>query len=501
MEMPKTCGIVGAGTMGAGIAQLAATAGMRTLLHDPDGAALTRGVESVEAGLERLRKKGMSEDAAEVRARLQPSTSLAGLGEAELVIEAAPEKLEIKRDVFGRLVEAVAADCVLATNTSSLSVTEIAVGFPAPERFVGLHFFNPAPVMRLVEVVPGLETSAEVLALARAVGEAMGKRVIDAADIPGFLVNRINRPFFLEALLALADRQATPEQIDRILRMAGGFRMGPFELMDLIGVDTNHAVAAAFYRQTYGEPRYRPSPLAAKLVTAGRLGRKSGRGWYSYDAESAGREPDPEPPGPGGGDGRPVRIDGDAPALEELRGRARSAGWDVGEHADPWLTIGSGTGPRAAFVGAASLHAVDPAAAGIHLLAPFDGATLVELTRTPLTEPRSAERLEEFVCTLGCVPEWVGDGPGLVLGRIVAQLVNEAAFLVDSGDAAVADVDAGLELGLNHPRGPIAWSKANGCDRVLAILDGLHAERGEERHRAAPLLRRSALLGAPLSDR
>jgi 3-hydroxybutyryl-CoA dehydrogenase len=328
----------------------------------------------------------------------------------------------------------------------------------------------------------------------------MGKRVIDAADVPGFLVNRVNRPFFLESLRVLQERQAGIEQIDRILRMAGGFRMGPFELMDLIGIDTNHAVAEGFHRQSYGEARYRPSPLAARMVAAGRLGRKSGRGWYGYDDGALSRPKDPEPPAPGGGDGRPLTIGGEGAVADALRAAAREAGWDVGEHARPWLAVGAGAGPRAVMVVAASLHRTDPAAAGLHVLAPFEGTRLIELTRTPDTDPLAAERLDELVRTLGRHPEWVGDGPGLVLGRVVAQLVNEAAFLIGEDNGTAADVDAGLELGVNHPRGPVAWSAAIGLGHVLGILDGLYDELREERYRAAPLLRRRAAIGRGLSD-
>ncbi|MDW5593166.1 3-hydroxyacyl-CoA dehydrogenase NAD-binding domain-containing protein [Conexibacter stalactiti] len=507
MAIPRTIGVVGAGTMGAGIAQLAAQAGARTLLHDPVPQALERGLATVAAGLDRQVSRGRlsAADAAAIRARVEPAAALEQLAPCGLVIEAAPERLDLKLDLFERLAEIAAPDCVFATNTSSLSVAEIAAGVPRPARVVGLHFFNPAPVMKLAEVVPGVATAPEVVATARALGEAMGKRVIDAADVAGFLVNRVNRPFFLEALRVVQDGQATVEQVDRIVRMGGGFRMGPFELMDLIGIETNHAVAEGFYRQTL-EPRYRPSPLAARMVAAGRLGRKTGQGWYRYDGGGSGRPADPEPPAAGGGGGRSLTIAGEGPALDALREAARGAGWDVGEHAEPYLAIGDtargsdggvgGTaGPRALFLAGASLHLTDPRAAGIHLLAPFEGARLVELTRTPRTDPLAAERTEELVRTLGRVPEWVGDGPGLVLGRIVAQLVNEAAFLIGEGNGTPADVDAGMELGVNHPRGPVAWSAALGLPHVLAILDGLWSELREERYRAAPLLGRRAALG------
>ncbi|WP_205698883.1 3-hydroxyacyl-CoA dehydrogenase [Conexibacter sp. SYSU D00693] len=497
-RVPDVIGVVGAGTMGAGIAQLAAQAGARVRLFDAVPEGLQRGLATIERGLGKLVAKGRlsAEEAAALRARVEPAGRLEELAGCGMVIEAVPERLELKLELFGRLAELCGADCVLATNTSSLGVTEIAAGVPRPERVVGLHFFNPAPVMRLAEVVPGVATAPDVVAVARAVGEAMGKRVIDAADIPGFLVNRVNRPFFLEALRVVQEGQATVEQVDRVMRMAGGFRMGPFELMDLIGIETNHAVAEGFHRQTYGEPRYRPSPLAARMVAAGRLGRKTGAGWYAYEGDGAGPPADPEPPQAGGGDGRPLRVDGDGPAPDALRSAARAAGWDVGDHDDPWLWVGR----DAVLVDGASLHLAAPEAAGLHLLAPFDGARLVELTRTPRTDPVAAERLDALVRSLGRVPEWVGDGPGLVLGRIVAQLVNEAAFLVGAGDGTPDDVDAGLELGVNHPRGPVAWSEATGTAQVVRILDGLFAELHEERYRVAPLLRRRAAIGMGLRD-
>ncbi|HEY5319113.1 MAG TPA: 3-hydroxyacyl-CoA dehydrogenase NAD-binding domain-containing protein, partial [Solirubrobacteraceae bacterium] len=255
---PQIIGVVGAGTMGAGIAQLACLAGARTLLHDPAADALTRGVEAIRAQLARAAERGRL-SAAEAQAaseRLDPTPSVSGLDGAELVIEAAPESLELKRGLFGELSGVVAPDCVLATNTSSLLVTAIAAGVRNPERVVGMHFFNPAPVMRLVEVVAGEQSGERALALARATGEAMGKDVILAADGPGFLVNRCNRPFALEALGLLRDGIAPVEEIDRICRLGAGFRMGPFELMDLVGVDVGLDISRSFYEQSFGEPRW-----------------------------------------------------------------------------------------------------------------------------------------------------------------------------------------------------------------------------------------------------
>ncbi len=214
----------------------------------------------------------------------------------ELVIEAAPELPELKRELYGRLSEIVGGECVLATNTSSLPVTGIAAGATHPERVVGMHFFNPAPLMALVEVIAGLRSSESALALADATGRAMGKTVIRATDGPGFLVNRCNRPFGLEALRLLGERVADIETIDRIVRLGGGFRMGPFELSDLVGVDTGFDVARSFYELSFGEPRWRPSPIQALRVAAGLHGRKTGRGYYDYSGDGPHRPADPEPP-------------------------------------------------------------------------------------------------------------------------------------------------------------------------------------------------------------
>src|SRR3954447_5179609 len=270
--------------MGAGIAQLAATAGARTLLHDPVPDALERGVAGIRRRLERAAERGRldEQDARAAAGRLEAVSELEALAPCGLVIEAVPERLELQRELFAAVAGIVAEDALLATNTSSLSVTAIAAGLPHPERVVGMHFFNPPPVMKLVEVVAGDATAADAVERARAAGEAMGRHPIEAADVAGFLVNRCNRPFGLEALRLVQERLATPEQVDRICRLGGGFRMGPFELMDLVGIDVGFEVAKSFMELSFGEPRWKPSPLQARMVAAGRLGRKTGRGWYEY---------------------------------------------------------------------------------------------------------------------------------------------------------------------------------------------------------------------------
>jgi 3-hydroxybutyryl-CoA dehydrogenase len=515
-HFPTVIGVCGAGTMGAGIAQLACQAGARTLLHDPDPEALKRGIGGIERHLERGVERGRisREDADAARGRLDPAPDLQDLAECELVIEAAPERLEVKRQLFEQLSEVVSDQCVLASNTSSLLVTAMATAAAHPERVVGMHFFNPPPLMALLEVVAGVESSERALATARATGEAMGKHVIDAVDGPGFIVNRCNRPFGLEALRLLTEQVATIEQIDRICRMGGGFRMGPFELMDLVGVDVGLDVSRSFYEQSFGEPRWRPSPFTVKTVAAGHLGRKSGRGYYEYPTDGRHRPDDPQPLQDGGGDGLVV-IAGDTPLAQELRAAAAGAGWEV---ADPVavddeggqvpfliLDLTGGEEPDAPLQGApqaicchgGSLAALDPggSAVGFHALPPLADASLVELTRGLDTADSAARAAERFFATLGKHTQWVADAPGLVLGRIVCQVINEAAFTLGEGLGSAEDIDAGMVNGLNYPRGVLDWADEIGLDHVLSVLDALQLERGEERYRAAPVLRRLAWSG------
>jgi len=543
-------GVLGAGTMGAGIAQLAARAGARTLLYDPLPQALETGLQRVQQGLQKeaARARAGADGAAQAEAamaRVQAVDDLAALGPCELVIEAAPERLELKHELFEGVSAVVSEGCVLATNTSSLPVTAIAAAVSTPERVVGMHFFNPAPLMRLLEVVAGERSGEAALALASATGEAMGKTVIRASDGPGFLVNRCNRPFGLEALRLLAEGIADVPTIDRICRMEGGFRMGPFELMDLVGIDTGLAVSESFYRQSFGEPRWRPSPITARYVAAGLYGRKSGRGYYDYSPEP---EPATQPSGETGATGAAPRrvedpqprsvappargegvvvISGQGDPAEELRAAARLAGYEVRSPHDPTggvlpalivdcdatpskrVRTGEGIRPdrrgaappqggaHLVLVGAGSLSALDSggSAVGFHVLPPLADARLVELTRGEGSSPLAAARAERFFAALGKHVSWVGDAPGLVLGRIVCQVINESAFALGEGVGAARDVDTGMVLGLNHPRGPLEWADAIGLDRVLAVLEALCDEYREERYRPAPLLQRLVRAG------
>jgi 3-hydroxybutyryl-CoA dehydrogenase len=307
-------GVVGAGTMGAGIAQIAALGGYETYVYEIDQKQLDRGLEMIRNGMRRgaERRRWSETEAAGALERLRTDTLIEHLGDCELVIEAAPEDLDLKRNLFERLASVCGHDCVLATNTSSLSVTAIAAAVERPERIVGMHFFNPPALMQLVEIVAGDESGEPALDRATEVARGMGRTPIRARDSVGFVANRCVRPFFLESLRMLGEGVAPHDEIDRIVRLGAGMRMGPFELMDLIGLDVNFAVAKSFWEQSFGEPRWRPTPIHERMVASGRLGRKTGRGFYSYEKDTPHRPRDPDVD-----DERPI-LDDDR--LEDLAG-------------------------------------------------------------------------------------------------------------------------------------------------------------------------------------
>jgi 3-hydroxybutyryl-CoA dehydrogenase len=292
-------GVVGAGTMGAGIAQIAALGGYETLLYEIDEKQLERGLEMIRNGMRRgaERRRWSESDAAEALERVRTDTLIELLTDCELVIEAAPEDLDVKRNLFERLASACGPETVLATNTSSLSVTAIASAVPEPQRIVGMHFFNPPALMQLVEIVAGDESGEPALELATEVARGMSRTPIRACDSVGFVANRCVRPFFLESLRMLAEGVAPHDEIDRIVRLGAGLRMGPFELMDLVGIDVNFAVARSFWEQSFGEPRWRPAPIHERMVASGRLGRKTGRGFYAYETGVPHRPRDPDTEG------------------------------------------------------------------------------------------------------------------------------------------------------------------------------------------------------------
>jgi len=514
----RRVGVVGAGTMGAGIAQVAALAGYETRLHDPFAEALDRGLSSIRTGLEKGVQRGRwtGGDAELALQRVQRADRVEDLADCELVIEAAPESMELKRSLFAQLSEVCGPQTVLATNTSSLPVTGLASAAADPARVVGMHFFNPPALMELLEVVAGSESAPDAVETARAVGERMGKRVIVARDGPGFLANRCARPFGMEALRLLAEGIADHATIDRVMRMGGGFRMGPFELADLVGIDVGFEVTKSFWEQSFHEPRWRPSMIQDRMVQAGRFGRKAGRGYYDYSGD-AHRPDDPEPPAPDGVTGVVV-VAGEGRLADDLRDASADAGYEVldieqinGDAPDILIDAVTGRSPLEAeptiddpetlvlaLCVDGSLAELDTrgGAVGFHALPPLAESRLVEMTHSSETRQRDVGRAEEFFRSLGKHVEWVQDAPGLILGRIVCQLVNEAAFAVSEGVGSPEDVDVAMRSGYNYPRGPLEWADLIEIDHVLSTLDALYEELKEERYRAAPLLRRMVAEGA-----
>jgi 3-hydroxybutyryl-CoA dehydrogenase len=504
-------GVVGAGTMGAGIAQVAAVGGLDVKIYDLAEGASDAARGRIANFLERSVARGKTTDAQAGAAisRIDAVSSIQELGDCFLIIEAVAEKLEIKQDLFAKLAAVTAPGTVFATNTSSLPVTAIAAGVPQPERVVGMHFFNPVPLMRLVEVISGMNSSPEALATARAVGAAMGRESIDASDGPGFLVNRVSRPFLLEAQQLLGEAVADAPTIDRVMRLGGGFRMGPFELSDLVGVDVGYDIAKSFYALSHGEPRWRPSGIPAQMIAAGRLGRKSGHGYYEYPEGGAHRADDPGPQMIETASGA-VDVIGETPLARELRRLAEAAGYEVAAPAEIRRTmtidarlvtagrdIDLARGPVAVLCAGNSLAAAARGRdfAGFHCLPPLGEARAVEIVRGSGTTEETITVTRHFFHAIGKHVIEVGDGPGLVLGRIVCQLINEASFALQEGVGSAEDIDKGVQLGLNYPRGLMAWRDAIGNAQVVSTLDALQREVGGDRYRAAPILRRAVLEG------
>ncbi len=502
-----TIGIIGAGTMGSGIALVALTAGHRVILQDVVPAML----EQAKSYLEKfLARKGMGDRLAHVTF----TSDLEDFAPAAIVIEAALEDLTLKQDLFARLERICAPDAILATNTSTLAVTAIASGVMTPARVAGFHFFNPAPILPLVEVVRGALTDEATLDTLVALAEQMGKTPVVTRDTPGFIVNRVARPFYGEALRLLGERVATHEQIDWAVQLGGGFRMGPFRLMDLIGIDINATAMKSMYDQTFGEPRYRPHWIQMQMTQAKRFGRKSGQGFYDYGPGV--EENIPSPPEEGNNAGTLIFSEGSyAPGLTGLCERA---GYTVVHHPVPemsplagWVLNGKNEGLREAVV---QMDATLPPDAPLfcqcadaslteiatwldypETLVGFDGlffcnGTLVTLVATPLLADSIRQAAEEIVRSLGRIPLWINDSPGLILPRIIGMLINEAAFAVLEGVADAETVDLAMRLGVNYPRGLVEWGQEIGFSRVVAVLDHLRAEYGEERYRACALLRR-----------
>ncbi|WP_111411923.1 3-hydroxyacyl-CoA dehydrogenase [Billgrantia lactosivorans] len=495
----RTLGIVGTGAMGRGIAQVAAEAGLAVYLHDQREGAVAEAREFVASMWQRgVQKQRLSEaDAERYRAGLNEAATLDGLAGCDIVVEAIVEKLEAKQALFQQLEAILGEAAVLATNTSSLSVTAIASACRHPERVIGFHFFNPVPLMRIVEVIPGLRTAAAVTQRVEALGQAMGHFTARATDTPGFLVNHAGRAFGTEALRILGERVADHASIDRILVDQGGFRMGPFALLDLTGLDVSHAVMESIYHQYYEEPRFRPSPLTRQRLTAGLLGRKSGEGFYRYvDGRAQVPEEAPLP----AAEPRAVWIGAEEEdSRSALSTLVRDAGWPLENGATPSTDALCLVAPWGEDASGCALRLGLPAerCVAVDLLAGL------ERRRSLMTTPATRADVRDAAMALlghdGTPVSVIADSHGFVLQRVVAAIVNVGSEIAQQGVAEPATIDRAVELGLGYPRGPLAMGDHYGSRRILAILDNLLAATGDPRYRASPWLRRRATLGLPLT--
>jgi 3-hydroxybutyryl-CoA dehydrogenase len=512
-ELPRSTpvGVVGAGTMGAGIAQVAVVAGHPVRVYDALDGAAARGVTQIHTRLDRMveKERMTAADAVDAKARLEAADTLDALAPCGLVIEAIVEQLPAKRELFTALEKVCADTAILATNTSTLSVTAIASGLQRPGRVTGMHFFNPAPLMALVEVPAGATTDPEVAETVAATATAWGKTPVRCASSPGFVANRVARPFYGEAMEVLEQGGADCATIDAVLKEAGGFPMGAFELADLVGNDVNLAVGRSVWEQTFGDPRYAPFVAQQQVVDAGWYGRKTGRGWYAYDGS--------EQPKPQTAEARPaperVTYHGGFAACYGLLDRIADSGVSV-ERYD--------TGPAGTRVGSGEFEPGEPAY-GIELLS---GGLVLETLGEPATVDGDAVALDwvgdaataSRVClapsdscedatldeavgmfqAAGLAVSVIDDVPALIVARTVSMLVNEAVDLVARREAAAEDVDTAMRLGTGYPQGPLAWGDRIGPGVVAEVLTTLARACPGGRYRPSPLLVRAAHTGRPL---
>ena len=482
-------GVAGAGTMGRGIAQVLAQCGARTLLYDAQPGAARKARDSIAQALGKLVEKGRlgAGEADNAVGRIEIIDSVDAFGPSHVVVEAIVEDLNAKQQLFSSLEKQVGSDCILASNTSSLSVTAMAAACQRPGRVAGYHFFNPVPVMKIVEVVDGVLTEPWVTDALAALARRFGHTPVRCKDTPGFVVNHAGRAFVPEALRVLSEGIADFATIDRILVDAAGFRLGPFGLMDLVGLDVAHSVMKSMYRQYYEEPKYRPSFLAEPRVAAGLLGRKTGRGWYEYGQEGPKAIAEASPP----------KIKPHAvwavPELKELL-------FELGAKPELKPTpeavcfvapLGTDATTSALELGLDPRRtvAVDPL---------FGFSKRRTLMRTCITGKEILEAAHGLLAADGVPVSVINDSPGFVAQRVVAHIVNVGCDIAQMRIACPEDLDRAVTLGLGYPRGPLAMGDALGPKRVLAVLEAMHDFYQDPRYRPSPWLRRRAALGVSL---
>lgn len=487
-------GVVGAGSMGRGITQVAAQAGIKVLLYDVQPNASNSAVDFIRGMLERQAEKGKisKEEANFSTQRIQIINSLKELAPCQIIIEAIIEDLDIKASLFQDLEKIISDQCLLATNTSSLSVTSIAAKIQSPKRFGGFHFFNPVPLMKIIEIIDGLLTDGQVGETLVQLAVKMGHTPVRAKDTPGFIVNHAGRGYVTEAFRLLEENIAEFYEIDRVLRDSVGFRMGPFELMDLTGLDVTHAVIESIYNQYYQEPHFRPSPLAQQRVTARLLGRKTGQGFYSYQDTKP--ENMPIPPVP---DTRPESVwvsNINPEAHESIVQLIRQLGGNLDMEKRPGpasLCIVAPIGIDATT--AAVEEKLDPSrTVAIDPLFSLDRHRTLMIT--PVTAPDYRNAAHGLFASDGVPISVISDSAGFIAQRVVATIVNIGCDIAQQGIATPEDIDRSVMLGLGYPKGPLAFGDALGLDRILTILKKRLEFYGDPRYRPSPWLTRRAQL-------
>ncbi|MFD7694437.1 3-hydroxyacyl-CoA dehydrogenase [Streptomyces sp. NPDC059805] len=493
LDLSSPVAVVGTGTMGQGIAQVALVAGHPVRLYDAAPGRARAAADAIVARLDRLVEKerltGADRDAA--RDRLRPAESLGDLADCALVVEAVLERLDVKQELFRELEGIVGEDCLLATNTSSLSVTAIGGALANPGRFVGLHFFNPAPLLPLVEVVSGFATDVTSATRAYETARAWGKTPVACADTPGFIVNRIARPFYAEAFAVYEAQGADPATIDAVLRECGGFRMGAFELTDLIGQDVNESVTHSVWESFFQDVRFTPSLAQRRLVESGRLGRKTGHGWYDYADGAGGGRPEPHTAEPGRTPAHVV-AEGDLGPASELLALIREAGIQVREEDEDHgtrLVLPSG-GQLALADGQTSVEFRD--VVYFDLALDYRRATRIALSASQDTSPQTLAEATGLFQALGKDVSVIGDVPGMIVARTVARIVDLAHDAVAKGVATEEDIDTAMRLGVSYPLGPFEWSRRLGRNWAYALLDDLHLRDPSGRYAPSLALYRHA---------
>ena len=486
-------GIVGAGAMGQGIAQVAVAGGIATILHDQDAEATAQARETIAGRLRRLVEKNrMSEaDAEAAIARLTVADDAMDLASCDTVVEAIVEDLDVKRTVFARLEGIVSPDCILASNTSSIPIASIARACEGRGRIAGLHFFNPVPLMRLVEVIRAAETSDETVATLTALGHRMTRTPVTVTDSPGFLVNMGGRAFSTEALRIAHEQVATPSQIDAIMRDCHHFRMGPFELLDLTGIDVNFPVSKIVYDGYFHDPRLKTSANHKAMFDAGRFGRKTGAGWYEYEGGKPVDTPSPDHD-PGNAKPGPVALAYEDEALKAFC-----------EESALTIIPDDGTCPiLAAPIGLDATGTAVSAEVDFRRLVCLDliGDTSkrVTLMTTPGADPAMRDSLAASLIASGRAVTAIKDSPGFVGQRLAAMVANLGCYMAEIGLASPEDIDTAMRYGLNYPHGPLELVEFIGTTNCATILETLQGITGEDRYRPTQWLSRREALGLPI---